>query len=853
MGDRDAFEVPGLQEPVEIRIDQWGVPHLYAASQDDLFLAQGFNAARDRLFQLDLWRRRGLGLLAEVLGERYAEHDRAARLFLYRGDMAEEWRAYGDDTERVTTAFVDGINAYVSLCRADASQLPPEFALLDYEPAYWHPSDVARVRSHGLQYNLHDEVARALTLRDHGPGAEGLRRRREPAPHRLRVPEGLDLSVIPADVLRVYEMATTPPWAAGAAPRQGLDGSNNWVIAPPRTATGRPLLANDPHRGIALPALRYLAHLSAPGIDVVGAGEPALPGISIGHNGQVAFGLTIFPIDQEDLYVYRTNPANPHEYWYQDGWEPMTHVRESIPVRGGETVTADLWFTRHGPVIRELPERNAAFAVRAAWLGPGMAPYLGSMDYMRAATPDAFVAAMRRWSAPGENQVYAAPDGTIGWRPAGRVPVRPNWDGTLPVPGDGRYEWDGFLDVEELPSVRDPAQGWFATANQLNLPPTYPNAEKTVTYDWYAPTRHDRITEELGAHTAWTVEDCVRLQTDYVSLPGRRVQALLAGLRGGGAVSGARAPGDAAADASALGHGVPGEGTVEDGLIGDGSSAPAATGAGAGADAATGDGVGTATGAAESGRPTVLADPLTADPLTTALALLRDWDARLTAGSPAAALFEVWYRRHLRPALLTRALEGIVGEEQRDRALARILPAEDAAADARVDLELLDGDPDPQLLLGTLSAAVGELTGLLGPDPAAWSWGALHHAHPHHPIAALLDGPAPEWASVGPVPRGGSGDTVGAAAYGPGFRQTAGATFRIVVDVGSWDDSVAMNSPGQSGVPGSPHYDDLFASWAADGSFPLLYSRDAVEKHTRRTITLRPSAGRAQAADPKGR
>ncbi|MFG2651785.1 penicillin acylase family protein [Streptomyces sp. NPDC048436] len=765
MTDRDFYEVPGLREPVEIRIDRWGVPHLYAASQDDLFLAQGFNAARDRLFQLDLWRRRGLGLLSEVLGREYAEHDRAARLFLYRGDMAEEWRAYGAGTERVTTAFIDGINAYVSLCRAQPAQLPPEFGLLGYEPAYWSPSDVARIRSHGLQYNLHDEVARALTLRDHGPEAEDLRRRREPAPHRLRVPEGLDLSVIPSDVLRAYEMATTPPWAAGAAPRQGLDGSNNWVIAPSRTATGRPLLANDPHRGITLPALRYLAHLSAPGIDVIGAGEPALPGISIGHNGHVAFGLTIFPIDQEDLYVYRTNPANPHEYWYQGRWEPMTRVTEPVPVRGGDAVPAELWFTRHGPVIRELPSRNAAFAVRAAWLGPGMAPYLGSMDYMRAASPDAFVAAMRRWGAPGENQVYASPDGTIGWRPAGRVPVRRGWDGTLPVPGDGRYEWDGFLDVEELPSVRDPAQGWFATANQLNLPPTYPNAEKTVTYDWYAPTRHDRISEELGAHAAWTVEDCVRLQSDYVSLPGRRAQKLLAELRGEGPVAGA-------------------------------------------------------------------------------LTLLRDWDARLTADSPAAALFEIWYRRHLRPALLERALGAVVGEEQRARALARVLPGEDAAADARIDLELLDAAPDPALLLSTLGAAVEEATALLGADPAAWAWGALHHAHPHHPIAALLDGPAPRWASVGPAPRGGSGDTVGAAGYGPGFRQTAGATFRIVVDVGSWDDSVAMNSPGQSGVPGSPHYDDLFASWAADGSFPLLYSREAVEKHTRRTITLRPAAGR---------
>ncbi|QEV16826.1 penicillin acylase family protein [Streptomyces alboniger] len=759
------FEVPGLAEPVEILIDRWGVPHLYAASPDDLFLAQGFNAARDRLFQLDLWRRRGLGLLGEVLGDAYTEHDRAARLFLYRGDMAEEWRAYGDDTERVTTAFVNGINAYVALCRRDPAQSPPEFALLGYEPAYWEPSDVARVRSHGLQYNLHDEVARALTLRDHGPEAEELRRRREPEPHRLRVPEGLDLSVIPDDVLRVYTLATIPPWAAGTAPRQGLDGSNNWVIAPARTATGRPLLANDPHRGITLPALRYLAHLSAPGIDVIGAGEPALPGISIGHNGHLAFGLTIFPIDQEDLYVYRTNPANPHEYWYQDRWEPMTLVTEEIPVRGGEPVTAELWFTRHGPVIRERPERHAAFAVRAAWLGPGMAPYLGSMEYLRARDPDAFVAAMRRWGAPGENQVYAAPDGTIGWRPAGRVPVRRGWDGTLPVPGDGRYEWDGFLDSEELPSARDPEQGWFATANQMNLPPGRPGDATTITYDWYAPTRHDRIREELAARDDWTVRDCVRLQTDYVSLPARRVQAQLTGL---------------------------------------------------GAQDAT---------------------------VAAALDLLRDWDTRLTPGSAAAALFEVWYRRHLRPALLKRAL-GAAGIGP--GALARILPAEDAAADPRVDLPLLTADPDPALLRATLAAAVGEVSALLGPDPAHWAWGALLHAHPHHPVAALLDGrPAPPWASVGPAPRGGSGDTVGAAAYGPGFRQTTGATFRLVVDVGAWDNSVAMNSPGQSGDPRDPHYADLFDAWAADGSFPLLYSRQEVEKHTVRTLRLRP-AGRSQ-------
>ncbi|MCQ4213995.1 penicillin acylase family protein [Streptomyces longispororuber] len=756
MPERTTYEVPGLTAPVEILLDRWGVPHLYASGTDDLFRAQGFNAARDRLFQLDLWRRRGLGLLAEVFGPAYIEHDRAARLFLYRGDMTEEWRAYGEDVERATTAFVAGINAYVDLCRSGDAEPPPEFDLLEYEPAHWDPSDVARIRSHGLQYNLRDEVARALTLRDHGPAAEDLRRRREPAPHTLRVPEGLDLSVIPDDVLRDYDLATTPPWAA-AAPRQGLDGSNNWVVAPSRTATGRPLLANDPHRAVTLPSLRYLAHLSAPGLDVIGAGEPALPGLSIGHNGHLAFGLTIFPIDQEDLYVYETRPDDPYAYRYRDGWEPMTRVTETIPVRGAEPVETELTFTRHGPVIRQLPEKHAAFAVRAAWLGPGMAPYLGSMDYMRAKDPDAFVTALRRWGAPGENQVYAAPDGTIGWRPAGRVPVRPGWDGTLPVPGDGRYEWDGFLDLDDLPSRRNPQQGWFATANEMNLPPDHDNDRHTVTYDWYAPTRHDRIAEALSARDDWTVRDCVRLQTDTVSLPAHRIVPLL--------------------------------------------------------------------------------DQVEDNELAPAVALLREWDATLAAGSAAAALFEIWYRRHLRPALYAQAFGGPVPP--------RVLPAEDASADARVDLELVDrGLATPDLLATTLRAAFADCTALLGPDPDTWTWGALHRAHLVHPAAALLDGAggpaAPAWTEVGPAPRGGSGDTVGAAAYGGDFRQTAGATFRLVVDVGSWDESLAMNAPGQSGDPRSEHYADLFDAWAADGAFPLLYSREQVEKHAVRTITLAP-------------
>jgi penicillin amidase len=780
--------VAGLTAPVDILTDPWGVPHIYASSTHDAFWAQGFQVARDRLWQIDTWRRRGLGLLSEVWGRAYVEQDRAARLFLYRGDMHAEWLAYSSDTKRIVTAFTAGINAYVAMTHEDRGLLPLEFRELGYLPSCWAPSDVARIRSHGLSYNLAHEVARALILRDFGPGVEELRRRREPWLE-LTVPDGLDLSVIPADVLRDYVLATMPaqfpaPVAAtaGAAPPAALAadaaGSNNWVLAPDRTATGRPLLANDPHRTVTLPSLRYLAHLSAPDFDVAGAGEPALPGVSVGHNGHIAFGLTVFAVDQEDLYVYRTRPGHPLEYRYRDRWEPMEVLREQIPVRDGPPADVELAFTRHGPVIRAVPGQHAAFAVRAAWLEPGTAPYLGSVEYMRARNLEQFTAALNRWGTPGENQVYADTDGNIAWQAAGLTPIRPNWDGTLPVPGDGRYEWAGFYDSDELPSEVNPPRGWIATANEMNLPADFP-PERTVTRDWSPPYRRDRIAEVLGAGGPFTAADLVALQEDFVSIPARRIVARLAGMS--------------------------------------------------------------------------LADPAAAR----AARLLDGWDGTLAADSAAAAVFQVWYRRHLRPGLLRRALAQLLPAGQVPAALAALLPAADLTGDPRVDLDLVE---DPGARLGaspeqalaeifesTLRDAMADLAGLLGADEGTWAWGRLHQARLAHPAAAALGDAARAQAAIAPLPRGGSSDTPGATTYTPDFSQNAGATFRVVVDVGEWDGTLVMNSPGQSGDPASPHYADLFAPWAAGGAFPLLYTRDRIEAVAEQRLRLVPRAAAPEA------
>ncbi|MFB3117692.1 MAG: penicillin acylase family protein [Myxococcota bacterium] len=769
--------VEGLSAELEILLDRWGVPHIYAESLDDVFFAQGWNAARDRLWQLDVWKRRGDGTLAEVFGRDFVEKDRAARLFLFRGDMHAEWLAYASDTKRIVSAFVDGLNGYIRLTRQSPELLPLEFELLDYAPALWTPETVVRIRSHGLLWNAREEASRAKFVRDHGLPALRFRERLAPH-HKVSIPDGLDLSAIPDDVLAVYDRARRGvrlarsaggqlTLAALSAPERPYDrsGSNNWAVAATRAASGRAMLANDPHRALSVPSLRYIVHLSAPGLDVIGAGEPSLPGVSIGHNGRVAFGLTIFFIDQEDLYVYQTRPGSADEYRYRDRWEPMRIVTERIPVRDSTDVEVKLAFTRHGPIVYDDPERNLAIGLRAAWLEPGMAPYLGSISSMRAQTWDEFLAAMNRWGLPPENLVYADVAGNIGWKPGGLAPIRPNWDGLLPVPGDGRYEWAGFRDMDELPVEHNPPRGWIATANQMNLPKGYPHA---LGFEWILPYRYDRIREVLGPERLLTFDDMVELQSDTHSVAARRVRALLDGIR--------------------------------------------------------------------SGDPGV----------ERALGLLRAWDGSIRADSAAAALYEVWAYRHLARAVMGRwvddapTLEAVLNED--------VLYDVFEGSSAEVWLSRLEDPSQPRAsrdkaLLESLAAAIRDTESLLGADWEAWSWGRLHRAELSHPVSALLPEAGRSKVDVGPAPRGGSGATVNAASYTlADFVQRYGATFRMVLDVGSWDDSVAMNSPGQSGDPSSPHYRDLFGAWARDESFPLLYSRDRVLAATERRVVLRPAA-----------
>lgn len=772
----ETIRVSGLRAPVEIRVDRWGVPHIYAKSEADVFFAQGFNAARDRLFQIDLWRRRGLGQLAEVFGPSFVDQDRATRLFLFRGDMDREWRIYSSkqtrELEPITQRFVDGINAYVDWTEKNPAGVPWEFKQIGYKPAKWTAEDVIRIRSHGLTRNLNSEVARAKTLCATKDVEVDQVRFGLTNDWKAAVPEGLD-PCLPADVLKTFQLATQNVRVTKDALKLGVgpqvvamlegevppEGSNSWVVAPSRSATGRAIMANDPHRAYSAPSLRYIAHLSAPGLDVIGAGEPALPGISLGHNGTIAFGLTIFNIDQEDLYTYELN-AEGTQYKYKDGWETFKVMRESIPVKGGAPREVELAFTRHGPVVHLDKDKRRAYAVRSGWLEAGMSPYFGSLDYMRAKDFNAFKAGLVNWGAPTLNQVYADVKGNIGWAASGLAPRRPTWDGLLPVPGDGRYEWDGIWRGPDLPSAYNPAAGFIATANGYNIPDAYPARERKLGFEWTNPSRRDRVHEVLGGLKKISIEDSQSLQNDILSIPARRLVALLA--------------------------------------------------------------------------------PLSSEDEKTkrALAFLRGWDARLTADSPQAALEEVWNLKHLRKAY-------------RDAVLKPEAAAAFATADVNVMLAALE-KPDArfgenaaakrdEILLASLKGAWQEMEKVQGPEPSMWQWGKLHHNLNEHPFAAIVDDATRARINVGPIAKNGSEHTPSQSlTRATDFRQMNGPSVRVVVDVGNWDNSRAVNHPGQSGDPASPHYRDLAPLWSTGQYFPLLYSRKAVERATEQVIRLVP-------------
>jgi len=373
------LKVTGLERPVNVLRDRWGVAHIYAQNQHDLFFAQGYVAAQDRLFQMELWKRSGQGRLAEVLGPSAVQRDINARLLSYHGDMKAEYESYAPDTQQILEAFTAGINAYIeSRLAPGGPSLPLEFQLAGFKPEPWKPADcLNRMAAFSMTGNAFDELEHAQVVSTVGADAASLLFDFDP-PVKLDPAPGTNLAGLSPALLHNLVGSDTRI----EFPRHPAEGSNNWTVSGKLTRSGKPLLANDPHRVTAEPSLRYMVHLVAPGWNVIGAGEPGLPGVALGHNQNIAWGFTIFGLDQQDLYLEELNPANASQYKTAKGWETVQVRKATFGIRGAKSVEVDLKFTAHGPVLWEDGKR--ALALR--WVGaePGTAGYLGSLAVDRA-------------------------------------------------------------------------------------------------------------------------------------------------------------------------------------------------------------------------------------------------------------------------------------------------------------------------------------------------------------------------------------------------------------------------------------------------------------------------------------
>jgi penicillin amidase len=551
------LRVPGLQKDVQVIRDTWGVPHIYAQNVDDLFFAQGYVMAQDRLWQLELWRRWHQGRLAEIFGPKAFDYDARARLTMFRGPWdAKEWTNYHPDAERLFGAWASGLNAYVT---THADNLPVEFKLTGIKPEPWTAKTVAlrwaQLNIDSTSGGPSSELQLALNVKK--LGAAEANRRAAPDPYDdLKVPDGLDLNWITEEALAAARKGDGNPFSPGVLPSpeivdpyrslvpkaqaarlmpelQDMDGSNNWVVSGRLTASGIPIVSNDPHRTIEMPALRYFVHLDAPGWHVIGGGEPPFVGVDLGNNENVAWGVTFAGIDEVDTFVEQTNPANPNETKYNDAWVPMQIIRDEIKVKGEDKPrVVELKYSKHGPVFYEDQVRHLAFAVRSSDQEQGTAPYKGSFKLAQATSCEDFFDRAMSWKLPSHNLICGDKEGNIALQVSGLAPDRDGWTGRLPVPGEGKYEWKGFR--SDLPREYNPPRGYIATANDNTHPKDYKG--RPVFYNTTRDLDIARITrvrqlldKQIAEHKPFTIDDMERIQQDSYSLHAERDGPLFKG------------------------------------------------------------------------------------------------------------------------------------------------------------------------------------------------------------------------------------------------------------------------------------------------------------------------------------
>jgi penicillin amidase len=765
----------GLGAPVEVVRDRWGVPHLYAQTSADLFFAQGYVHAQDRLWQMELNRRVGWGRLSEAFGAVAYETDRLLRVLGFGRAARAAWDATDADTRATLEAYARGVNAFIDDNRG---RWGLEFTLLGLTPERWTPADSivwTKMMAWGLSTNWDTELLNAAFIGRVGVEKAAQLHGDYPTGNPIVVP-GSTLFPVVERVLG--DLHAAKAWLPITAP---VGMSNNWVVDGTKSVTGRPLLSNDPHLSLQMPSIWYENHLSSREEHVTGVSLPGVPGVIIGHNEHLAWGLTAGLPDTQDLYIEKFDSKNPLKYEFRGQLEDATVVREEIRVKGQAARTIEVVITRHGPIIDALPLTGGAkLALR--WTGHDVGQAArGILSMSRACTVDEFVAALADWDGPSMNVVYAHTDGTIGYHFTGKIPIRQKGFGVTPVPGwTGEHEWIGFIPHAELPQSRNPETHYLASANNLVTGKEYPHFLGAQQSNGF---RARRITELLTAKEKLSAEDYARMHVDQYCAPAKPFCELMVALT--------------------------------DEIL----AAPELAEVRAIASAAL----------AELKRWDHV---LGADSVPGAI-------YHLTQHFAMRRVFEPWLGD------LTEAFCGVghhpviapVAVGFLDRSflfLQKILVENDA--------DWLKQQSRAKVLAAALADAIRWLRQAVGPELRDWKWGAVHPARFNHPLGAKK--PLDRLFNRGPYPYGGDINTVWQASFVPKLPyEPAGgftASWRQIMDLSDWDASRAVHTTGQSGHPASPHYDDMIPMWLKGEYHPLLWKRERVEAHAAHRLTLVP-------------
>jgi penicillin amidase len=789
--------LPGLHGSVDVFRDAYGVPNIYASDEHDLFMAQGYIHAQDRFWQMDFWRHVGAGRLAEMFGASEVDTDKFLRTMGWERVSQQELDQIDPDTLTILQAYADGVNAY--LADHKGTSLSLEYGILkllspSYQPAPWSPINTltwAKAMAWDLGGNMDGEIERALLLKTLSADQVDQLYPPYPSDHPTIVKDYGSAGVQTPAVQTASVRQAAPALDKLSGQVRHLNallggglpgiGSNNWVIGGQRTQTGQPLLANDPHLGIQLPSIWYQIGLHCRTVDAScrydagGFSFAGAPGVIIGHNDHIAWGLTNVGPDVQDLFIEKINPDNPDQYELNGKWQDMTLVHETIQVSGGQDVDLTVRYTRHGPIVSTtygklenftdnagitLPEPYA-LALQWTALQPTRV-FAAVLEYDRATDWDSFRQALRDFAVPSQNFVFADTQGNIGYQMPGQVPIRADGDGWLPAPGwTTDYDWTGMIPFDQLPSAFNPADGYIATANNPVAGSDYPNF---ISRDWDYGYRAARIVQMIEAKPKLSAQDIQSIQGDNLDAGAAITLPYLLKLQ--------------------------------------------------------------------------FDDPL----MTQALDSLKTWNQQDSLDSEPAATYNLFWHQLILSTFSDELPDGPLPDGS--RAFAVFSQLMDSPDSTWWDDHTTDAvETRDDILRSAFTQAIDQGRSAMGTDLSRWEWGSLHTAtFRNQSLGESGVGPIEALFNRGPFAVNGGTSIVNATAWkvDKGFEVTSLPSMRIINDLSNWDNTLWIQTSGQSGHAFNAHYIDQADLWRQIQYFPMAWSEAAVRAAAVDHLTLKP-------------